>query len=144
VSFGKHPNPAGFYDPNDFYSTTPKIAGYYMDLDPSAGGTVRVRSEATKYTVTWIAVPEYGTAKFNTIQIVIYPSGNFTLTYNGIASTTATNGSPIVLGFHPGGAPPMQAISFSAGLPHVSAPGAAVYEQYYSYANPLVNEVALM
>lgn len=144
VSFGKHPNPSGFYDPNDFYSTTPKIAGYYMDLDPSAGGTVRVRSEATKYTVTWIAVPEYGTAKFNTIQIVIYPSGNFTLTYNGIASTLATNGSPIVLGFHPGGAPPLQTISFSGGLPHVSAPGAAVYEQYYSYANPLVNEVALM
>ena len=142
VSFGKHPNPSGFYDPNDFYSDTPKIAGYYMDLNPATGGSVRVKSEATKYTVTWAAVPEYGTGNLNTVQIVLYPSGNFSLTYNGIASVIA--GSPIVLGFHPGGAPPLQNISFSGGLPHVSAPGAAVYEQYYSYASPLVNEVALM
>ena len=142
VSFGKHPNPSGFYDPNDFYSDTPKIAGYYMDLNPAAGGSVRVRSEATKYTVTWLAVPEYGTGNLNTVQIVLYPNGNFSLSYNGIASVIAS--SPIVLGFHPGGAPPLQNISFSGGLPHVSAPGAAVYEQYYSYANPLVNEVALM
>ncbi|MCI0452805.1 MAG: hypothetical protein L0Z51_10525, partial [Candidatus Latescibacteria bacterium] len=142
LSFGAHPNPSGFYDPADFYSTTPKIAGYYMDLNPAAGGSVNTKSEATKYTVTWSAVPEYGTANLNTIQIVLYPSGSFTLTYNGITSTTA--GSPIVLGFHPGGTPPLESISFSAGLPHTSGAGAAVYEEYFSYVNPLVNEVALM
>lgn len=144
VSFGGHPNPAGFYDPNDFYSDKGKIAGYYLDLNPAAGGSVRVKSEPTKYTVTWAAVPEYGTGNLNTVQIVLYPNGNFTLTYNGIASTIASNGSPIVLGFHPGAAPPLDVISFSSGLPHVSPAGAAVYEEYYSYANPLVNEAALM
>ncbi len=147
LAFGAHPNPSGFYDPADFYNTTPKIAGYYMDLNPPVpGGTsvgVRVKSEATKYTVTWNQVPEYGTSNLNTFQIVLYPSGNFTLTYNGIASTVASGGSPIVVGFHPGGTPPEETISFSAGIPHTSGAGAAVFEEYYSFANPLVNEVAL-
>jgi hypothetical protein len=144
VSFGAVLNPNGYYDDGDFFSTTPKIAAYYLDLNPAAGGSVRVISEPTKYTVTWSAVPEYGTASLNTVQLVLFSSGNFTVTYNGIASTTQSNGSPIVNGFHPGGAdPPLEEISFSAGLPHVSAAGASVYEQYYSYANPLVDEVAL-
>jgi hypothetical protein len=143
VSFGAHPNPSGFYDPADFYSTTPKLAGYYLDLDPSSGGTVRSKSEVTKHTITWSAVPQYGTASLNTFQIVLYPSGNFTFTYNGIASTIQT-GNPIVLGFHPGGTPPLEPISFSADIPYVSGAGAAVYEEYYNFANPLVNEVALM
>ena len=146
ISFGAHPNPSGFYDPADFYSATPKIAGYYLDLNPPGGGAagVKIKSEATKYTVTWNQVPEYGTANLNTFQVVLYPSGTFTLTYNGIASTIQSNGSQIILGFHPGGAPPTEVISFSSGLPHASAAGAAVYEEYYSFANPLVNEVALM
>ena len=143
VAFGANPNPAGFYDPADFYSATPKIAGYYMDLNPAAGGTVRSKSEATKHTITWSAVPEFGTGNLNTVQIVLYASGNFTLTYNGIASTLAGSG-PIVLGFHPGATPPLETISFSADLPYTSGAGAAVYEEYFSYANPLVNEVALM
>jgi len=94
--------------------------------------------------VTWNQVPEYGTTNLNTFQIVLYPTGNFTLTYNGIASTIAS-GSTIALGYHPGGAAPgLEVVSFSSGIPHTSAAGAAVYEEYYSYANPLVNEVALM
>jgi hypothetical protein len=144
ISFGAHPNPSGFYDPSDFYSTTPKLAGYYLDLDPSSGGTVRSKSEATKHTITWSLVPEYATANVNTIQIVLYPSGNFTFTYNGIATVLSSNGFPIVNGYHPGGDPPLEVISFSGDIPYVSGAGAAVYEEYYSYANPLVNEVALM
>ena len=146
IAFGANPNPSGFYDPADFYSATPKIAGYYLDLNPPGAGAtgVKTKSEASKYTVTWIQVPEYGTSNLNTFQIVLYPSGTFTMTYNGIASTIQSNGSQIILGFHPGGTPTLEPISFSAGIPHTSAAGAAVYEEYYSYANPLVNEVALM
>jgi hypothetical protein len=144
LGFGDNPNPSGFYDPADFFSSKPKIAGYYLDLNPAAGGTVRSKSEATKHTITWSAVPEYGTSNFNTVQIVLYPSGNYTITYNGIASTLANGGSPIRIGFHPGGTPPLEIISFSAEIPYTSGAGAAVYEEYYSYVNPLVNEVALM
>ena len=143
VAFGGLLNPTGFFDNGDFFSPTTKITPYHMDLNPAAGGGVYVKSEATKYTVTWNNVPEYGTAKLNTIQLVLYPSGVFRMTYGAIASTTQSGGSPIAMGFHPGGTPPLEAISYSAGLPHVSAAGAGVYEEYYSFATPAVNEVAL-
>ncbi len=140
VSFGAGINPNGFFDGNDFFSVTPKIAPFYMDLDETyvGGGDVRVRSEATKYTVSWINVREYGTNDPNTFQLVLYPNGNFSITYNGIASTVDA-----ITGFHPGGDPPLEQISIGLDLPHVSAAGAAVFEQYYSYPNPLVDEVAL-
>jgi len=143
VSFGAVLNPNGFYSPEDFFSDTPKIAGYYMDLDELSGGDVRVRSEATKYTVTWINVREYNTTDPNTIQIVLFPNGDFNITNNGIASTIATNGSPIIIGYHPGGAAGLESFSLSHDLPYVSGANAAVYEQYYNYPNPLVDEVAL-
>jgi hypothetical protein len=144
VAFGANPNPNGFYDSSDFYSPTPKIAALYLDLNPTAGGAVNVKSEATKYTVTWNAVPEYGTAKQNTVQLVLYSNGTFTITYSFVASTTQNTGLPIIIGIHPGGAPSLQEISFSDDLPYVSAAGAAVYEQYYNYVSPLVNETALL
>ncbi len=148
VSFGGPPNPGGFFDPNDFFNATPKIAGYYLDLNTDVGsggaGSVHTKSEATKYTVTWNAVYEFGNpGPENTFQIVLYPSGNFTLSYSSIATTLAANGSPIVLGFHPGGLAPLQAIGFSTDLPFTSNAGAAVYEEYFAVGTPMVNEVAL-
>jgi hypothetical protein len=143
VAFGGALNPSGFFDNADFFSTTAKIAPYHMDLNPTAGGGVYVKSEAAKYTVTWNNVPEYGTAKLNTVQLVLYPSGVFRMTYGTITSTTQTGGTPIAMGFHPGGSPVLETISYSAGIPHVTAAGAGAYEEYYSFPSPLVNEVAL-
>lgn len=137
VSFGAPINGA-FFDPNDFLSTTPKIAPYYLDLDETANGDVRVRSEATKYTVSWINVFEYANPASNTFQLVLFPNGDFTITYNALGSNVNS-----LTGYHPGGDPPLEEISYSSGLPHVSAAGAAVFEQYYSYTNPLVDEAAL-
>ncbi|HET6350059.1 MAG TPA: FlgD immunoglobulin-like domain containing protein [Candidatus Krumholzibacteria bacterium] len=144
VSFGAVPNPNGFYNDADFYSTTPKIAPYYLDLNETANGDVRVRSGAGKFIVSWISVFEYANPASNTFQLVLYPNGNFTVTYNGIGSTTAANGAPIITGYYPGGVATLEQISLSSGLPHSSAPGAAMYEQYYSHAVPLVDEVALL
>jgi hypothetical protein len=141
LSFGAEPNPSGYFDPADFYSSTPKIAGYYFDLNELEGGTIYTKSEATKFTVTWYGVYEYGTGKPNTFQVVLYPSGNFTFTYNTIQSTLSQ--SPIVVGFHPGGLPPLEEISFSDDMPHTGFPDAAVYEEYFAFGSPLVNEVAL-
>jgi hypothetical protein len=143
LSFGAHPNPSGYYDPSDFYNPTPKIAGYYMDLNVQAGGSIHAKSEATKYTITYNGIWEFGTGNVNTFQIVLYPSGSFTLTYNSIQSSTPSGGNPIVLGYHPGGSAPLDEISFSADLPHTGVANAAVYESYFSFGVPLVNEVAL-
>jgi hypothetical protein len=143
VSFGAPINPNGSYASADFFSSTPKIAAYYMDMDETTGGDVRVGSDPSKVTVSWINVREYGTTDINNVQLVLYPSGNFVITYNGIASTIASSGAPILTGFHPGGDPPLEEIRLTFDLPHVSAAGAAVYETYYNYPAPLVDEVAL-
>lgn len=140
VSFGAPMNPNGFFDANDFMSTTPKIAAYYLDLDETANGDIRTRSEATKFTVSWINVFEYANPASNTFQLVLFPNGDFTITYNGIGSNTGA-----LTGFNPGGInPPLEEISYLNDLPHTSAAGAAVFEQYYSYPNPLVDETALL
>ncbi|HEU4930145.1 MAG TPA: T9SS type A sorting domain-containing protein, partial [Candidatus Krumholzibacteria bacterium] len=142
VSFGAVANPSGYYDPADFYNGTAKIAGYYMDLDSPAGppGGVFVKAEPSKTTITWYRVPAYGSANLNTFQVVLYPNGSFLLSYNGIASTLA--GNPIVTGFNPGGSAALDVISFSSDIPHAGGVD-AVYEEYFSYQNPVVNEIAL-
>ena len=143
VSFGAVVNPNGFFDQNDFFSSTPKIAAYYMDLDETSGGDVRVFGDATHFVVSWLSVREYASAASNTFQLQLFPSGGFTVTYNGIGSNVTT--PPITIGYNPGGDnTTFENISFSSGLPHVSAPDASVYEQYYSFPNPLVDEVALL
>ncbi len=144
VSFGGHPNPSGYFDPADFYGTRPKIAPYYLDLNVLQGGSVFVKSEPAKYTVTWFQVAEFGSpGSQNTIQLVLHSSGTFTITYNGIQTTLASTPNAIVAGFHPGATPGLEPISFSADLPYTSGAGAAVFEEYYSFPFPLVNEVAL-
>lgn len=144
VSFGAQINPAGYYDSADFFSATPKIAPLYLDLFSPGGGFIRVKSEATKCTITWDTVIEYGTGKYNSFQLVLYPSGIFTISYDAIGSTTQSNGLPVIIGHNPGGSPTLEEIDFSSDLPFTSIANAAVYEQYFSYTNPLVNEVALL
>ncbi len=143
ITFGGVPNPSGYYDPADFYSSTPKIAGYYMDLGTPSGSPagIYVKKEPSRTTVTWYRVPAYGSNALNTFQIVLYPNGSFLVSYNGIASTL-TVGNPIVTGFNPGGLASLDAISFSSDVPHLGGVN-AVYEEYFSYQSPVVNEVAL-
>jgi hypothetical protein len=105
VSFGGVPNPSGFFDSNDFFGPLPKIATYFVDLDPSCPtGDVYWKSEATKATITWSAVREWNATcagLTNTIQLVLHDDGSFDLTFNGINSTLSANGLPIAVGIHP-------------------------------------------
>jgi hypothetical protein len=146
LTFGDVMNPIGFYDPGDFYSSTPKIAGYYMDLDPEAspGGQVYWKSEATKATITWNLVREYGTTTTNTYQMVLYNDGSFDITYNGINSDGSALGALIVVGVHPGGSPTLELMSFSDDLPFTSQVNAGFYERYLNIIYLQVNEVGLI
>ena len=38
VSFGADINPSGFFSDADFFSTQPKIAAYFVDINPAEGG----------------------------------------------------------------------------------------------------------
>ncbi|MCH7548923.1 MAG: T9SS type A sorting domain-containing protein [Candidatus Krumholzibacteriota bacterium] len=144
VSFGAVPNPSGFYDNDDFFNTTPKICPYFMDLNPAAGGGVYHKSEATKHTVTWSNVPDFGTANLNTVQLVLYNDGSFDVTFNGITSTLQANSAPIFVGFSLGSPIDLEILSFSNDLPYVGGIGKGFYEDYLNLTNPLVNEIGLL
>ena len=144
IGFGADVNPSGFFDDNDFFSDIPKIATYFMDLNPAVGGGVFQKSDANKMTITWSNIPEFGNNNSNTIQLVLFNDGTFDLTFNNIEATIASNGSPISLGIHPGGSPNLELMSYSDDLPYSGGAGAGIYENYLDITNPIVNEVTLM
>ena len=56
-------------------SGAPRIAPFFADLDPSAGGRVFVNSAPEAMTITWCAVPGFGLAQTMTVQSVLFSSG---------------------------------------------------------------------
>ncbi|MCZ6765800.1 MAG: hypothetical protein O7D32_02590 [bacterium] len=144
VGLSADPNPSGFFDNDDFFNTAPKIAAYFMDLNPAASGSVHYRADPDKSIVTWNNVVEFGTGITNSLQLVLYDTGVIDVRFNGITSTSAINGLPIAHGTHPGGSGPnLELISFSDDLPYTGGAGAGIYETYQNLTNPLVNEVGL-
>ncbi len=67
------------------------IAGYWDDLQPRSGGTVRYDTFGTapnrRFVASWDALPHYSLSGTYSLQIVLYENGTFKLQYNG-ASTT--------------------------------------------------------
>lgn len=77
----------------------PRIAPLFADLDPSRGGAVRVRLEASRAVVTWADVPEFrdfGTGPRQTVQLVLEASGR--IAFHFFAGTP----SAAVVGIAPG------------------------------------------
>src|SRR5258706_961364 len=78
----------------------PRVSPLFRDLDPSkASKGVTVTSDATRFVVSWVQVPEYsdfGTAALQTFQMRIYPDGRIQFAYNGI------NTSGAIVGIAPG------------------------------------------
>lgn len=146
VGFGANPNPSGFYDASDFYSSTPKIAVYFLDLNPSSGlsGDVYFESNSDSAVVTWWQVIEFGSSSFNTMKLILRADGTFDIHCGAIGSTTQNNGSPIVMGMSPGGdAPALERINMSADVPYSGSGGAGIYEDYFNLGAPMVNETGL-
>jgi hypothetical protein len=53
----------------------PRIAPFFADLDPSAGGRVYFNATPDTVTVTWCAVPGFELAETVTAQVVVQSSG---------------------------------------------------------------------
>ena len=74
----------------------PRISPLFRDLDPSkALKGVTVTSDATRFVVSWLQVPEYsdfGTAALQTFQVRLYPDGHIQFAYNGISTSGAVVG----------------------------------------------------
>ncbi|MCH8273012.1 MAG: hypothetical protein IIB41_07130, partial [Candidatus Marinimicrobia bacterium] len=113
VTFGDIGEP-DFFDPEDFNLELPMIAAFFVDLDPSAGGSVHAKEELTKFTVTWNEVPEFDVSNSNTLQLVLNDDGSFQISYDGLGISIPVN-SNLIVGFNSGrGDPAVQEVDFSA------------------------------
>ena len=94
--------------PRDLFRTLqgpPRVAAFFADLDPSDSGEVRVSQSGTKFRVTWVDVPEFGTNNHNTIQVTLYRNGNIQIVYG-----PEVDGDDAVIGISPGNSGPGNAL----------------------------------
>jgi uncharacterized protein (TIGR03437 family) len=79
----------------------PRIAPLFEDLDPSRSlNGVTVLSDASRFVVSWVSVPEYsqwGAGVPQTFQVRLYPNGRIEFAYAGVLTTAA------IVGIAPGG-----------------------------------------
>jgi hypothetical protein len=81
---------------------SPRLSGWWEDLDASAGGAVYADLDALtgEFVVTWNAVPEYlAPANVNSFQIALSPSGSMTWRWQTVVGT----GGPYLAGYSKGG-----------------------------------------
>ena len=90
-------------------SGAPRIAPFFADLDPSAGGRVFFDSAADATTVTWCGVPGFGMSKTITVQAVLFSSGAIEFRFG---SADLTEG---IVAVSPGGATDVTAIDLHPG-----------------------------
>ncbi|MFM1873859.1 MAG: hypothetical protein RL398_3281, partial [Planctomycetota bacterium] len=81
---------------------SPRLSGWWEDLDASAGGGVFADLDAAtgEFVVTWNSVPEYlAPANVNSFQIALSPSGSMTWRWQTVGGT----GGPYLAGYSKGG-----------------------------------------
>jgi PAS domain S-box-containing protein len=149
------------------YHPRPAIAPIVMNLDPSGGGDIFLKSEAGKATITWHEVPEFEGHSRNSVQLVLFKDGSFDFSYGEvnpdpgnrrvkvdvypIANITGTvlgterkrGGAfaPRLVGIHPGGrGAALQPIRFMKDLPYMGAAPGAIFESYEAEYNRYLHE----
>ena len=73
-------------------SGAPRVAAFFADLDPSAGGTVFVRAAADAFTATWCGVRVFDSSRQVTVQASLFPDGTIEMKYAGATALTAVDG----------------------------------------------------
>lgn len=63
-------------------SGAPRVAPFLADLDPSYGGGVYARTGTDAVTVTWCAVPAYGSQLTTTVQAALLSTGVVEMTFD--------------------------------------------------------------
>ncbi|HEY6168093.1 MAG TPA: M36 family metallopeptidase, partial [Verrucomicrobiae bacterium] len=64
----------------------PRIAGFFVDFNPPAGGTISWQQFADRVVVTWLNVIEFGTTRQDSVQIEMFFDGRITITHLGVQS----------------------------------------------------------
>lgn len=76
-------------------SGVPRIAGLFLDLDPTRSGSIHVLQRPDRFVVTWLAVAEYqdfGIGSRNTMQIRLFPSGQIDIVFEDVNSVEGVTG----------------------------------------------------
>jgi hypothetical protein len=97
-------------------SGAPRIAPFFADLDPSAGGGIFLDSAADATTVTWCAVPGFGVPQAVTVQAVLFANGAIEFRYGRTDLTEA------VVALSPGGAQSVTSIDLHPAGGRVTEP----------------------
>jgi hypothetical protein len=95
----------------------PRMAPFFADLDPSAGGRVYFNATPDTVTVTWCAVPGFELAETVTAQVVVQSSGAIEFRFG---STDLGNG---IVALSPGATQSFTSVNLNRAEP-ASGPGA--------------------
>ena len=69
-----------------FLSGPPRIAPLWDDLSPNQGGLVYVDSSPSEVSIVFQGVPEFFSATGNTFKVVLTPTGDVELSYDGMSA----------------------------------------------------------
>ncbi|MEQ1632635.1 MAG: hypothetical protein ABL997_09705 [Planctomycetota bacterium] len=77
-------------DPAVLVGGPARIAAWWEDLDPTAGGTVEYATDplSGEFVVSWRNVPEYGALTPNSCQIALSPTGQITIRWQSVSLST--------------------------------------------------------
>lgn len=110
-------------------SGAPRVAPFFADLDPSAGGGVFVSAAPDAFTVTWCAVPDFDATGKVTAQASLLPGGAVELRIDG--STTLKDA---VVALSPGATGAFAAVDLSAASGTADGGLGAVGERFAAEA----------
>jgi hypothetical protein len=88
----------------------PRLAPFFADLDPSAGGSVWVNATPSAFTVTWCGVRGFGLQRSVTAQMTLIPDGTIDFEIDD-----STNLVDAVVGVSPGKATQFSPVDLSTG-----------------------------
>jgi hypothetical protein len=117
----------------------PRLAPFWVDLDPGAAGSVHVDADPTNnvYYVTFLGVPQYYyTTSTITAQVALYGNGNVEFRYQNCSAANW----PMIVGFSPGnGAHDPGARDLSTATPFTTGPELA--PDLWISARPIIGNV---
>ena len=113
----------------------PRVAPFFADLDPSAGGGVFVNAASDQYTVTWCRVRGFDSTDTTTVQATLLPDGTIEMKF-----AAAITLQDVVVALSPGQTPEFRPIDLSAAGPTAGG-GGAVGERFAD--QPQLDAVAL-
>ena len=111
-------------------SGAPRVAPFFADLDPSAGGGIFVSAAPDGFTVTWCAVPDFDATGKITAQASLLPGGAVEIRID--ASTTLKDA---VVALSPGATDAFAPVDLSAAAATTDGGASAVGERFAAEAS---------